>query len=218
MKKSLLLAALALAAFGASAQVTGSLGGNGGPPYATFGPDGLCSIGTPCTLTGSTNSATIVGGTVRSADNPVADIPFGTVGSFLAAGPSSTDPATMTFATAMDSISFLWGSPDTYNTLTVLTTLGSVAFTTASLGIVPTNGDQSFSQYVTFNAAPLADLVGLVFASNGTDAFEVSNFSRLEINQTGVVPEPETYALFGAGLAALAFMQRRRKKGDLRAA
>src|SRR4249920_3517231 len=112
MKKFLTLAALVVASLGAQAQVTGGLGGDPGIPYALFGPDGACTAGTPCTLTGSTNSATIVGGTVYSSDQPIADIPFGTVGSFLAAGPSSTEPATMTFASPTNAVSFLWGSPD----------------------------------------------------------------------------------------------------------
>lgn len=222
MKKSLLFAgvALALAAFGASAQVSGGLGGNAGPPYATFGPDGLCTAGTPCTLTAPLNSASIVGGTVYSSDQSFADIPFGTVGSFLAAGPSSTEPAIMTFAQGISSLSFLWGSPDSYNLLDVLTTAGTVAFTTASLGIAPSTGDQSFSQYVNFVADAGVSITGLVF-NNGTgiDAFEVSNFGGgLTPTVTAAVPEPETYALFAAGLAALAFMRGRRKDKASKAA
>ena len=213
MKKSLLLLAFAALAASASAQVTGALGGDPGAPYATFGPNGACTVGTPCTLTGSTNSATIVGGTVYSADQPFADIPAGTIGSFLAAGPSSTEPAVMTFAEATNAVSFLWGSPDTYNILTVMTTLGNVVFTTASLGIVPSTGDQSFGQYVRFAADAGVGLLGLSF-NNGTgiDAFEVSNFNRITGTPVVAVPEPETYALFGAGLAAVAFIRRRRNK------
>jgi len=217
MKKSLLYlaaAALAMVASAATAQVTGALGGNAGPPYATFGPTGLCTAGTPCTLTTPANSATIVGGTVWGSDQPNADIPFGTVGSFLAAGPTNTEPATMTFAQGISAVSFLWGSPDTYNLLTVLTTLGSQLFTTASLGIVPSSGDQSFSQYVNFVADAGVSITGLVF-NNGTgiDAFEVSNFGGgLTPTVTAAVPEPETYALMLAGLGAIGFLQRRRKK------
>ena len=81
---------------------------------------------TPCTLTGSVN-ATIVGGTILNADQPFADIPKGVIagGNFLSAGPTTTEPSTVTFGGGIDYISFLWGSPDTYNTLTVITTAGT---------------------------------------------------------------------------------------------
>ena len=60
---------------------------------------------------------------------------------------------------------------------------------------------------------------------NGTYAFEVTGtISGLAEGQpasyagnlqtVSAVPEPETFALFGAGLAALAWLQRRRKKNE----
>ena len=97
----------------------------------------------------------------------------------------------MTFSQAVDSIGFLWGSPDTYNLLTVLTTGGSVAFTTASLGIAPAIGDQNFSQYVTFSAQAGFDLLGLVLHNTtGVDAFEASNFNALRLHRPASFPSP----------------------------
>ena len=48
---------------------------------------------------------------------PFADIPAGAIagGNFLSAGPTTTEPSTVTFSGGIDYISFLWGSPDTYN-------------------------------------------------------------------------------------------------------
>ena len=51
------------------------------------------------------------------------------------------------------------------------------------------------------------DITGLVFANSpSTDAFEVANFS------VTAIPEPETYALMLAGLGAVGFMSRRRRR------
>ncbi len=204
-----LLASVALAAsLGAQAQVTGSLGGGSGTFLLLSSPS-LCTSVTPCTLTGSVN-ATIVGGTVLNSDQPFADIPKGAIagGNFLSAGPTTTEPALVSFDTPLDYISFLWGSPDLYNSLTVITNLGNFAFSAAGLGFSVTNGDQSFSQYVQFVAAAGTAITGLKFTNDPSiDAFEVANFS------VTAVPEPETYALMLAGLAALGFMGRRRRQG-----
>jgi hypothetical protein len=195
----LLIAAAALAAVvGAQAQVTGSLGGGTGTFLS------LSSAG----LSGGT-VATLAGGTVYTADQPFADIPAGSIfgGNFLAAGPTSGAPATLTFTgTGVEYISFLWGSPDTYNVLTVTSTGGTQTFTTASLGFSVTNGDQSFSQYVQFAGTGANKILSLTFNnSSAIDAFETANYSVTP------VPEPQTYALLLAGLGAVGFITRRRK-------
>lgn len=205
-----LLATAALAAsfsMSASAQVTGSLGGGFGTFHALSGP-AACTIGFPCTL--GPGIATIVGGTVYNADQPFADIPAGGIfgGNFLASGPTATSPSTMTFmGTGLQYISFLWGSPDLYNTLTVNSTGGSQMFTANGMGFAVTNGNQAFSQYVQFSANAGQSITSLVFSSPSTDAFEAANFST-----TSVVPEPSTYALMAAGLLALGFASKRRKR------
>ena len=205
----ILFASVALAAsLGAQAQVTGSLGGGSGT-FLLLSSPALCTLAVPCTLTGSVN-ATIVGGTILNADQPFADIPKGAIagGNFLSAGPTTTEPSVVTFGTPIDYVSFLWGSPDTYNGLTIITNLGNFAFSAAGLGFSVTNGDQSFSQYVQFFASAGTQITGMIFSNDPRiDAFEVANFSV-----TAPVPEPETYALMLAGFAALGFMARRRRQ------
>jgi hypothetical protein len=192
------LAATALCALpsAANAALIGSLGGGTGP-FSTLSQAGLNGGAV----------ATLSGGTVYTQDQPFADIPenvFG--GTFLAVGPTAGQPATLTFTQPLGYLSFLWGSPDTYNVLTLTTNAQTYTFTAASLNFAVRNGDQSFSQYVQF-AATAGESIRSVTFNNipAVDAFEVANF-------TAVVPEPATWAmmLVGFGMVGAATRYRRR--------
>lgn len=199
--KSAAIAASVMAATGAHAQVTGSLGGGVGT-FLNLSSAGLAG--------GSV--ATLSGGTVYNASVSQAAMPYDIIAGsdFLAAGPTSGAPAVLTFAgTGVDYISFLWGSPDTYNVLTVTSTGGvQSVFNTSRLGFSVSNGDQSFSQYVQFSGTGGSKITSLNFDNlPKTDAFESANYSI-----TSPVPEPQTYAMFFAGLFAVGFLARRRKQ------
>ena len=200
MMKTIIAAAALCATMGANAQVSGALGGG----FGTFLQ--LSAAG----LSGG-SVATLSGGTVLNADQPFADIPAGVIfgGNFLSAGPSTGTTATLNFTgTGVGYISFLWGSPDLYNVLTVTSTGGITQnFSAAGLGFAVTNGDQSFSQYVQFTGIGASKITSLSFTNvPSLDAFETANYSV-----TTPVPEPETYALLLAGLGVVGFMARRRK-------
>ena len=134
-----------------------------------------------------------------------------TSGNFLAAGVIAGPLATLSFAgTGVEYVSFLWGSPDTYNLLTVTTSAGTQTFTTTSLGFGVSNGDQSFSQYVQFAALAGSKITGISFTNSpDRDAFEAANFSVTA--PVSAVPEPQTYALLGSGVFAVLFLSRRRR-------
>lgn len=201
------IAALAVAAAvqPANAVVVGSLGGGTGP-FVSLSSAGL----------GGGSIATLSGGTVYSNDQPFADIPKGGVygGSFLAAGPTSGEPAVLTFTSPVSYLSFLWGSPDTYNLLQVTSTTGTYNFTASGLNFAVTDGNQAFSQYVQFNATPGDSILSVSFSNSpAQDAFESANFS------VAAVPEASTWAMmlsgfFGIGL--LAYRGRRRTETSLR--
>lgn len=206
MKKIVpLVAAIALGASvqTASAVVVGSLGGGSGP-FLTLSTGGL-NGGTVATLTG---------GTVYSSDQPFADIPAGGVfgGTFLASGPTPGAPATLTFTTPINYLSFLWGSPDTYNDLTITSTTGVYDFTAASLNFAVTNGNQAFSQYVQFTTAPGETILSASFDNlPAQDAFEAANFS------VAAVPEASTWAMMILGFMGIGFLTARRSaKANMR--
>jgi hypothetical protein len=207
LSRSLLALSVFAVALGAqAAPATGSLGGGSGTFLTLAGPGTLGSGGTLSGL----DAGVDLGGTVFTSDHPTfAAMPTGTVGAFLAAGPATNDggAATMTFTTGLKEISFLWGSPDVYNLLTVGSSDGSSAtFTAAGMGFAVTNGNQGFAQYVTFVAAAGTTITSLMFNNLPNEAaFEVSNFNVTP------VPEPETYALILAGLVAIGFITRRRR-------
>ena len=187
-------AAIALSST-AGASVTGGLGTGGGTFLA------LSSAG----LAGG-SVATLSGGTVYANDQPFADIPKGTVTDFLAAGVLAGQPATLTFTSPVSYLGFLWGSPDLYNLLTIISTDISQVFTVASLGFSVTDGNQAFSQYVQFASAPGSKITGVVFSNTpAQDAFEVANFS------VNTIPEASSYALMLAGLGIVGFVARRRR-------
>jgi len=199
------IAVLALAASvqTADAMVVGSLGGGGGP-FLTLNSSGL-NGGAVATLTG---------GTVYTSDQPFADIPSGGVsgGTFLAAGPTSGQPAVLTFRTPINYLSFLWGSPDTYNTLEITSTTGTYDFTVNSLGFAVTNGNQSFSQYVQFATNPGETILSASFANSpAQDAFETANFS------VAAVPEASTWAMMIFGFMGIGLIAYRRSpKAEMR--
>jgi hypothetical protein len=188
-----------LASTAAQAQIAGSLGNNGGP-FTSLSAAGL----------GGGAVATLSGGTVYTADQPFADIPAGGVfgNMFLAAGPTSGNTATLTFASGYNYVSFLWGSPDTYNSLTVTSSLGAVqTFTAPGMGFAVTNGNQAFSQYVQFSTLGAGEYISSIAFSNAPsqDAFEVANF------RVAGVPEASTWAMMIMGIGAAGGAMRRRR-------
>lgn len=188
---------------GANATLMAGLGGGSGT-FLTLSSAGL----------NGGSVATLTGGTIYTSDEPFADIPKGGLfgGTFLAAGPLAGQPATLTFTTPTSYLSFLWGSPDTYNLLTVTTNAATYTYTAASLGFPVTNGDQSFSQYVQFVGSAGEAIRSISLTNNpARDAFEVANFSI-----STAVPEPMSWALMTSGFALLGAALRRRPRTAVR--
>lgn len=142
--------------------------------------------------------------------------PAGTAGAggFLAAGraPNSVSSVVNLANLEMPTsyVSFLWGSPDTYNQLTVMTDFGNFYTFDSTDGFPFAFDGGDVAYYVGFQVDGEDNdewISSLTFSSVSVpnNAFEASNFSVTP------VPEPETYALMLAGLGVVGFMARRRK-------
>ena len=148
---------------------------------------------------------TTSGGEILAASTPNAALPtntappISTVGNFLASGPSDGGNATLTFTTPTSQLSFLWGSPDTFNLLSVVTSDGTFTFTAAQAGVTPPNGDQQFAEYVDFVGTGTTVIDSVTFEST-SNAFEVSNFA------VSGVPEASTWAMMILGFLGLGFL------------
>lgn len=110
-----------------------------------------------------------------------------------------------------NSLSFYWGSVDTYNTLQVLSRTGALMLEVKGSDIAAaygsgTNPNANVNFLLTFSGSEKADFGKLVFTST-QKAFEIDNFSI----STSAVPEPATWAMMiaGFGLAGAAIRRRR---------
>ena len=114
----------------------------------------------------------------------------------VAGGQSST----ITASQGYKSVSFDWGSPDTYNTLKIFDTLGGLiaSFTGGTAPGIVANGatTQSFSYTLAQGQAP-GGIGALQFLSS-TNAFELDN-----VKFATAVPEPSMALLFAAAVGAL---------------
>jgi hypothetical protein len=115
---------------------------------------------------------------------------------------------------------FLWGSPDSYNTVSFLHS-GALVKSFTGLDVFRlADGNQGAlagGQYVNFWAGEGEHFDEVRFVSGG-NAFETDNHAvfpplRIQIdNFAPPVPEPETYLLMLAGLCAIGFMARNRRR------
>lgn len=128
--------------------------------------------------------------------------------------------ATYNFGTAALSLSLLWGSPDTYNTISFYSGLNGTgaalgSFTGASL---VGDGAHSFPASLGFGhdfVKFVSDVAFLsVVLSSTNPAFEYSNLTAFDRNgdNAPVIPLPPAMLLFGSALVGLGLLGRRRRK------
>ena len=106
----------------------------------------------------------------------------------------------------VNEFSFVWGSPDTYNSIAIysgdsVTTISGNTF--ASVSGLKANGDNKHTRLFTITATGDSTIDSLKFMSTGI-AFETA--------VAAPVPEPQTYALMLAGLGAIGFIRRRSRR------
>lgn len=160
---------------------------------------------------------TVAGGAFVTGTNGILYAqPFGSTGYYYAVGPSTSTTGTIDLTGFGDigSISFLWGSVDSYNTLQFLdASMNVLATFTGSDIFNPANGDRTDP-----NTNPI-----VTFDLTGTD---VSNFSYLRLTSTSNafeiddllvsgVPEPASWALMLLGFCGVGIALRRRRMSGL---
>ncbi|WP_156256127.1 Npun_F0296 family exosortase-dependent surface protein [Sandarakinorhabdus oryzae] len=128
---------------------------------------------------------------------------------------SAINPNNATLSTPdLKSISFYWGSIDTYNQVDVLGAGGATIFSIGGASLPPSNGNQglpSTNRRVNFIADAGQVITGLKFTSTGV-AFEFDSFAAEgAITTGGGVPEPATWAMLLAGFGMVGVSARRRR-------
>ena len=193
----------------------------GNPVYS--GPPVTFDFDTPSSTPTTLGGGAIVGpGTTHNAYAQ----PIGSSNLYFSVGPSTSSPGTvllgLSSAMQLVSLSFIWGSIDSYNSLHFTDAAGNLLagsqynFTgsqIAALVPAPANGSQvlnSQNPIVTFLFSGLDQtLVGGFRMTSTQNAFEIDNIS------VDAVPEPATWAMMLLGFGAIGFSIRRRKSNAL---
>ncbi len=133
--------------------------------------------------------------------------PPGSTGNFWSIGTSGDQdgPGVVTIAGGASYYGFLYGSPDGYNSVEFFSGESSLGSFSGDDLIPPAFGDQQVGRYINVMADEGQWITTVRFTS-GANAFESDNHAYL----AAPVPEPQTYALMLAGLAAVGFVTRRR--------
>jgi hypothetical protein len=108
----------------------------------------------------------------------------------------------------LNSISFYWGSIDSYNSVEVLGAGGVVIHTINGATLPPANGNRTSSntnRRIFITAAPSEVITGLKFRSTGV-AFEFDDIAA------AAVPEPQSWALLIAGFGLVGAAARRQRR------
>ncbi len=131
--------------------------------------------------------------------------PTGDTTPFAYVGPGGL--ITASFSTGITGLDLLWGSPDSWNSITFSGSGGSVTYVPGSglLGVL--NPDNSGSEYVLFTATPGTTWTSVTFSST-LPAFEFNTVSTLAA--TVATPEPATAGLLILGVIAFGTIRRRR--------
>lgn len=211
-KLRLAFAAVAALSIGSAASAAITIGSitPGTNPYS--GP-------TPTfTFSGGATTPPTSGGQVTTGTTATSAQPFGSTGGYYSVGPGSSTPGTVDITSIgnINTISFIWGSVDAYNTLQFLAADGITVLATFVGNDIfnPANGSQTSpntNPVVSFNVTG-GDVTALSYLrlTSTQNAFEIDNIAF-----NNGVPEPKTWAMMLLGFAGIGVALRRRRKPAL---
>lgn len=150
------------------------------------------------------------GGFVTGTNGILYAQPLGSTGYYYAVGPSTSTTGTIDLSSFGDitSISFIWGSVDSFNTLQFLdASMNVLASFTGDDIVNPANGNRTEA---TTNPLVTFDLTGSDIGNftylrlmSTSNAFEIDNL------RIGAVPEPASWVLMLLGFAGVGLAMRR---------
>lgn len=142
---------------------------------------------------------------------PANSVPAGTSYLSVLGGGS----ATINFEPGTTSFQFDWGSIDSYNTLTVVSSTGSYVFKPGSSSFPnAANGNQHLpgtNGRVTVWGNVGGETFSSITLTSSSNSFEIDNLA------TAAVPEPATWAMLITGFGLVGFAARRRERRLVRA-
>jgi hypothetical protein len=191
---------------GADANATGGTTATG--IIISFSPDGGAVLGAksgiyaPPFLSGGNGTGFGPGGTNQ------ADGPDDTV--YVTAGGITGSSATFLLPDQELYFGLLWGSVDPFNSLEFFDKDGNSIGIITGTDVGVATGDQGVLGTYYVNISSTTPFVRVVATSGDRHAFEIDNLAFNPTVPTGA-PEPITLSLFGAGLAGLGLVRRRRK-------
>lgn len=169
-------------------------------PYS--GPTPTYTFDTPTPVSG--------GSIVNGPNTPAHTRPFGSTGSYFSVGPLDGSPGVINLSAfgLIGSISFLWGSMDSFNILELLDSSNAVIFSITGQDVKVLNAPQptNVNRVVkfTFTDGATQSAVAAVRLKASKNAFEIDNFA------VGAVPEPTTWLMMILGFFGLSYALRSR--------
>ncbi|MXO86118.1 PEPxxWA-CTERM sorting domain-containing protein [Altererythrobacter aurantiacus] len=162
------------------------------------------------------NTPPTTDGVVKTGSSANGAQPLGSTGNYYSVGPSTNSPGEVDlsgFAGPIGQISFIWGSVDTYNTLSFLDSMGGVLASFTGSDIISSDfGNQVLPGsnpvvFFGFTGSDAPNVAGMRLSST-QEAFEIDN-----IAVEAAVPEPGTWLMLLLGFGIVGAMMRRGRKG-----
>ena len=159
------------------------------------------------------------GGSIVTGTTPIHTTPLGSTGSYGSVSPSNGTPGFLDLPGGVNGISFIWGSVDRENILSVLDSSDNVIFSADGSDVLALLGAPTPG--LRFDVDPVLNpLVTITFtdADVGTAArlrFE-STKEAFEFDNVAAVPEPATWAFMILGFGAIGGAMRRQRKANVK--